>query len=56
MYFCMEQDIKLFVETLEIERAYCNKIKHAFDLTSFILNVKPFVCLNFDVGGFNLVR
>lgn len=56
MYYCFEEDIKHFAETLEIERVYCNKIKHAFDLTSFILSVKPFVCLNYDAGGFNLVR
>jgi len=56
MYHCFEQDIKLYSELLDSERSYCAKIKHAFDLTQFILTVKPFVCLNFDANGFNLVR
>jgi hypothetical protein len=56
MYHCLDQDIKLYKENLEVERIYCNKIKHAYDLTNFILTVKPFVCLNYDQNGFNLVR
>lgn len=56
MYYCFEQDIRLYTELLEAERAYCAKIKHAYDLNQFILSIKPFVCLNFDQNGFNLVR
>lgn len=52
----MKQDLTQFNENIRIEREYCEKIKHAFDLTNFILTVKPFVCLNFDMNGFNLVR
>ena len=56
MYYCFEQDIKLYSELLDAERIYCSKVKHAYDLSNFILTVKPFVCLNFDANGFNLVR
>lgn len=56
MHYCINQDIQLYNENLEVERLYCQRIKHAFDLTNFILTVKPFVCLNFDQNGFNLVR
>jgi len=56
MYHCIEQDIKLYQDNLEVEVNYCNKIRHAYDLTHFILTVKPFVCLNYDQNGFNLVR
>ena len=55
--FCAASDLKQFQESIDIEKNYCNKIKHAFDLTKFILEVKPFVCLNYDtVKGFTLVR
>lgn len=56
MNYCVYQDINLFMENMRIERDYCEKIKHAYDLTNFILLVKPFVCLNYDMNGFNLVR
>lgn len=54
--YCVYQDINLFIDNMRIERDYCEKIKHAYDLTNFILLVKPFVCLNYDQNGFNLVR
>lgn len=57
MCFCLEQDLQLFTQTIDQERNYCAKVKHAFDLTNFIHSVKPFVCLNYDsVEGFTLVR
>jgi hypothetical protein len=57
IYFCLKSDIDLFQRTITTEKSYCDKIKHAYDLTNFILMVKPFVCLNYDsVEGFTLVR
>jgi hypothetical protein len=46
--YCIKQDLQQFEEAIDIEWAYCNKIKHAFDLNKFIYMSKPMVCLNFD--------
>ncbi len=32
MYYCFEQDIKLYLDLLDVERNYCAKVKHAFEL------------------------
>jgi hypothetical protein len=56
-HFCHSQDVRLYLESIEIEAAYCAKIKHHLELTKFINTVKPFVCLNYDQHrGFTLVR
>jgi RNase P/RNase MRP subunit POP5 len=58
MVECFKEDIKSYLGVIRTERDYCCKIQQSLMLTHFILNVKPFVCLNFDPnrGGFSLER
>jgi hypothetical protein len=58
LYYCIEDDLKQFNTLINVEADFCEKIQHSLDLTHFISNIKPFVCLNFDpvFNAFNLVR